>query len=83
MLNPIGHITVQCMKTSKGIEFIEINPRFGGGAPISIKAGANSPKNLYKLLLEEELEYTEDYEDKLLALRYDEAVFINSEGAIV
>ena len=82
-LKPIGHITVQCMKTSKGIEFIEINPRFGGGAPMSIKAGANSPKNLYKLLLGEELEYTEDYEDKLLALRYDEAVFINSEGAIV
>ena len=50
---------------------------------MSIKAGADSPKNLYKLLLGEELEYTENYEDKLLALRYDEAVFINSKGAIV
>lgn len=83
VLKPIGHITVQCMKTKDGIKFIEINPRFGGGAPISIKAGANSPKNLYKLLLGEKLTYNEDYEENLLALRHDEAVFINHEGNVV
>lgn len=83
VLKPIGHITLQCMKTEKGIEFIEINPRFGGGAPISIKAGANSPKNLYKLLMGETLEYNEDYEDNLLASRHDDAVFINSIGEVV
>lgn len=82
-LKPIGHITVQCMKTKDGIKFIEINPRFGGGAPISIKAGANSPKNLYKLLLGEELNYNEDYEENLLASRYDEAVFLNHKGEVV
>lgn len=83
VLKPIGHITVQCMKTKNGIKFIEINPRFGGGAPISIKAGANSPMNLYKLLLEEKLNYNEDYEENLLALRHDEAVFLNQEGNVV
>ena len=83
VLKPIGHITVQCMKTKDGIKFIEINPRFGGGAPISIKAGANSPKNLYKLLLGEELNYNEDYEENLLALRHDEAVFLNHEGEVI
>lgn len=77
VLKPIGHVTLQCMKTNNGIKFIEINPRFGGGAPISIKAGADSPKNLYKLLLGEKLSYNEDYEDNLLALRYDEAVFMS------
>ena len=82
-LKPIGHITLQCMKTSRGIEFIEINPRFGGGAPISIKAGANSPVNLYKLLMGENLEYHEDYEDGLFASRHDEAVFLNSKGEVV
>lgn len=80
VLKPIGHITLQCMKTNEGIKFIEINPRFGGGAPISIKAGANSPMNLYRLLLGEKLEYNEDYEDGLLASRHDWAVFINSKG---
>ncbi|MBO5552262.1 MAG: ATP-grasp domain-containing protein, partial [Lachnospiraceae bacterium] len=38
-LHPIGHITIQCMRTDRGIEYIEINPRFGGGAPMSIAAG--------------------------------------------
>ena len=46
ILKPIGHITVQCMRTKKGIEYIEINPRFGGGAPMSIMAGADSCENL-------------------------------------
>ena len=83
VLKPIGHITLQCMKTKRGIEFIEINPRFGGGAPISIKAGANSPQNLYKLLMGETLEYDENYEDNLFASRHDDAVFINSNGEVI
>ena len=83
ILKPIGHITLQCMKTDRGVEFIEINPRFGGGAPISIKAGANSPVNLYRLMLGETLEYNEDYQDGLLASRYDDAVFLNSRGEVV
>ena len=43
-LKPIGHITVQLMLTDKGIKFIEINPRFGGGAPMSIESGADLQK---------------------------------------
>lgn len=81
-LKPIGHITIQCMKTKDGIKFIEINPRFGGGAPISIKVGANSPLNLYKLLKGEILDYNEDYKDNILALRFDEAIFLD-EGKIL
>ena len=83
VLKPIGHITFQCMKTRDGIKFIEINPRFGGGAPMTIKAGANSPMNLYKLLMGEKLTYNEDYEDNMIALRFDDSIFINSEGQLV
>lgn len=82
-LNPIGQVTIQCMKTKDGIRFIEINPRFGGGAPMSIKAGANSPLNLYKLLMGEKLDYNEDYSDKLLALRFDDAVYVNEKGELL
>ncbi|MDD5134281.1 MAG: ATP-grasp domain-containing protein, partial [Phycisphaerae bacterium] len=40
-----GVITVQLILTKdKKMKFIEINPRFGGGAPLSIKAGADFPK---------------------------------------
>lgn len=49
---PYGPITVQLIKDNKtGINYyIEINPRYGGGAPLSIKAGADSPKVLLQLL---------------------------------
>jgi hypothetical protein len=75
-LKPKGHITVQCIKTKKGVEFIEINPRFGGGAPMSIVAGANSCENLISLCLGKKLIYNENYKENLLGLRYDETVFI-------
>jgi carbamoyl-phosphate synthase large subunit len=80
-LKPIGHITVQLILTDKGIKFIEINPRFGGGAPMSILSGANSCKNLYKLLLNEELTYNEDYEENLIFLRYDKSICLK-DGVI-
>ena len=77
ILRPVGHITVQCMKTDKGIQYIEINPRFGGGAPMAIKAGADSCKNLYRLLMGEKLAYNEDYRENLTFLRFDDAIMLN------
>ncbi|SFK78901.1 carbamoyl-phosphate synthase large subunit [Lachnospiraceae bacterium KH1T2] len=77
ILRPIGHITVQCMKTKRGIEYIEINPRFGGGAPMSIMAGADSCENLYRLLNGEKLEYNENYREKLTFLRFDQSIMLN------
>lgn len=82
VLKPIGHITVQCMKTSRGIQYIEINPRFGGGAPMTIKAGANSCKNLYKLLQGETLTYNEDYRDNVFFLRFDDAIMLDKNMEI-
>lgn len=83
ILKPIGHITVQCMDTLDGIKFIEINPRFGGGAPMSIKAGADSPKNLYRLLCGEKLEKENDFKENMMALRFDDAIFIDEKGELI
>lgn len=83
VLKPIGHITVQLMKTEKGIEYIEINPRFGGGAPMSINSGADSCENLYRLLMGEELKYHEDYRDQALFLRYDSSIALNEDMEII
>lgn len=77
VLKPIGHITVQCMKTEKGIQYIEINPRFGGGAPMSIDAGADSCANLYRLLRGEQLTYNEDYVDGCTFVRFDSSIMLN------
>ncbi len=84
-----GVITVQCMVTrGKPIKVIEINPRFGGGAPLSIAAGADFPRWLMGELLGRRLrpDY-EGYTDNLAMLRYDESVFVDgsfgtTDGAV-
>lgn len=82
-LKPIGHITVQCMKTQRGIEYIEINPRFGGGAPMSIKAGADSCEYLFRLLCGETLEYQNRAQDKILFTRFDNSIALNEQMEII
>ena len=76
-LKPIGHITVQCFLTKdNAIKYIEINPRFGGGAPMSFYAGANSPEFLLRMLNGEELSYYEGFQDGLVFSRFDDSILI-------
>lgn len=76
LLKPCGEINFDCIKTENGVDIIEINGRFAGGSPISFKSGANSPKKIYQLLMNEELQYNENFEDGFIALRFDDAVYI-------
>ena len=76
LLKPCGEINFDCIKTENGVDIIEINGRFAGGSPISFKSGANSPKKIYQLLMNEELQYKENFEDGFIALRFDDAVYI-------
>jgi carbamoyl-phosphate synthase large subunit len=78
-----GVITVQCMvKPRQPIQVIEINPRFGGGAPLSIAAGADFPKWLMAELLGRRLRVNyEGFRDNLAMLRYDESVFVDGDIA--
>ena len=75
-LNASGEINFDCIKTQEGIKIIEVNGRFAGGSPISFKAGANSPKKIYQLLMGDKLEYNENFKDEFIALRFDDAVYI-------
>ncbi|MBN1973686.1 MAG: ATP-grasp domain-containing protein [Sedimentisphaerales bacterium] len=73
-----GVITIQLFLT-KGhkLKFTEINPRFGGGAPLSIKAGANFPKWILQELLGQKPNIKfDDFKDGLTMLRYDSEVWI-------
>lgn len=72
-----GPVTVQVMMGSCGPRFIEINPRFGGGYPLSHRAGARYTA----ILMAEILGHDPDpdwlrWRDGLVMLRYDEAVFV-------
>jgi len=82
-LKPIGHVTVQLMKTKEGIKYIEINPRFGGGAPMSIQSGADSCENIYRILMGQELSYNENYRENIIFLRFDSSICIDENWKIV
>lgn len=73
-----GVITIQLFLTGdNSVKFIEINPRFGGGVPLSIKAGANFPKWIFQELLGKKTNIRFDgFKDKLTMLRYDDEVWL-------
>jgi carbamoyl-phosphate synthase large subunit len=73
-----GVITLQLFLTSSGkIKFVEINPRFGGGAPLSIKAGASFPKWILQELSgkKQNIRFG-GFKDNLIMLRYDSEVWL-------
>lgn len=78
---PCGPMTVQLIREKKTGEdyFIEINPRFGGGAPLSMKAGARSAEAILKLLSGEKVDYSDAIDDGAVYSRFDQSVCI-AEG---
>jgi carbamoyl-phosphate synthase large subunit len=81
---PVGCITVQCFLTMSGdIVFIEINPRFGGGCPLSFAAGADFPKWIIQMVRGEIPDIRLDgWQDGLVMLRYDEGIFVDKKDII-
>ncbi|MBQ8228071.1 MAG: ATP-grasp domain-containing protein [Clostridia bacterium] len=80
---PVGPITIQLIRQKNTGEdyFIEINPRYGGGAPLSMKAGARSAEALLKLLLGEKMDNDVVIGDGSVFSRFDQSVCI-AEGAV-
>ena len=77
---PCGAITVQLIhqnETGKNF-YIEINPRYGGGAPLTMKAGANSAAALLKLLCGENVDYQPNAaEDGATYCRFDQSIRVD------
>lgn len=79
---PCGPMTVQLIqdKNTGDNYYIEINPRYGGGAPLSMKAGARSAEALIKLICGEPVRYEENVScNGAIYSRFDQSVCI-SEG---
>lgn len=67
-------------RVSGRIVGIEINPRFGGGYPLSYASGACYPKFLIEeYLLKKEIPIYEDWDDQIVMLRYDSEIIFNGE----
>ena len=76
----VGCLTMQVFynKKTNSIKALEINPRFGGGYPLSYLAGANYPRFIIQeYLLGQEIEHFEDWEENLLMLRYDDEILVH------
>ena len=62
---------------SGALNVIEINARFGGGYPLAFEAGAHYPKWIIEEILHLESTARGDaWQDQLVMLRYDDAVFV-------
>lgn len=74
-----GPITVQCMMRDGRPFFTEINARLGGGIPLGIAAGVNSPELLLRSAAGEAVSplLPGDYEQGLYLSRFDDSFFIS------
>lgn len=75
----VGCICVQLFfhPETKDMVGIEINPRFGGGYPLSYMCGGNFPELLIReYFMNEKVEYFDTWKDGMLMLRYDDAIYV-------
>ena len=80
-LPAIGPVTVQCMMKDGIPHFTEINARFGGGVPLGIAAGANSPAWVLARVagIEPPFPPLGDYSLGLHTPRFDSAFFLSQD----
>lgn len=82
-----GCFTMDCIVADDGqVYVLDLNARFGGGMPLSIRSGANFPRWLLEMCAGTPLHPTsQDWEDGFLMLRYDQAIYVptKTEGGPV
>lgn len=80
----VGCICIQLFyrESDNDVIGIEINPRFGGGYPLSYCSGANYPLMAIREYLKgETFEYSDDWRDNTIMLRYDDEVIVYDGNA--
>lgn len=80
-INAIGPVTVQCFLENEKLIFSEINPRYGGGAPLGIAAGLPSPHWFLSLAAGRKLDAPPlgTYKTGLYITRFDDSFFITED----
>jgi carbamoyl-phosphate synthase large subunit len=79
---PYGPLTIQVfIDDSTGeVNVVEINPRFGGGYPLSWEAGARYPQWMIEEILGLPSTATSsEWQSGLVMLRWDEGVFVSAD----
>ncbi|EQC45825.1 ATP-grasp domain protein [Bacteriovorax sp. BSW11_IV] len=70
-----GTFCFQIFLSDKDVSVIEINPRFGGGYPLTYNAGANFFELILLEKLGKDLPSKVEWKNNLHMLRYDEGIF--------
>lgn len=74
-----GHNTLQCFLRDDRVLWIEVNPRYGGGASLGFAAGAPTPLFLVRLLQGKTVEpRIGGFEDDYVMMRYTEDLFLDA-----
>ena len=72
-----GPLAVQCFREASGaIRIIEINPRFGGGYPLTYASGADYVSWLIRDAAGLPARYSSTWQSGLAMLRYDQEIFV-------
>ncbi len=74
-LQLIGPSNLQIIRGASGPQIIEVNPRFGGGCPLSIAAGAPLARWALQLVLGDTLDASFTVRDGYTMMRYDQSFF--------
>lgn len=80
-LKAIGPITIQCFRHNSEYVFTEINPRFGGGYPLSHAAGANFPWLIMAMCKDIAIDVQlDDYMPDIYFSRFDQAFYLRKDS---
>ena len=83
ILGTMGPINIQTIRTARGFIVTEINPRFGGGCPLSIAAGAPMPE--WTICLAQGLSIDSSgiiIENEMMMMRFDESHFLSKSQVL-
>jgi len=77
-LSAVGPLTIQCIMKAGKPYFTEVNARFGGGIPLSIAAGVDSPRWLLAEAagIQVDIPPLASYQVGLLMTRFDDSYFL-------
>jgi carbamoyl-phosphate synthase large subunit len=74
-LHIFGPANLQCIKSKGKFYFLEVNPRFSGGLPLTVKSGANTPLMAIDLVQGKSIPKQLEFSPNLNMVRYVKEIF--------
>jgi carbamoyl-phosphate synthase large subunit len=78
-LKIFGPACIQCIKNDRGIFFIEINLRFGGGSVLSMRADKSMIPNLLRLICDEKPIQSSGFTNGLMMMRHYSETYVHKD----